>query len=293
MDLEFFKRIKRLVLIAVCSDDYLVDKLVLKGGNAMSLIYDIANRASLDLDFSIDTSDSIPEDLEYRLKASIAEVFRDEGYQVIDWKFNHQPKNLDADRATFWGGYSVEFKIIDLKSYIEYKDSPLLLSARAASLVDQRKKFEIDISNFEYCKEPRRAEEIEGYTIYVYSPEMIVFEKLRALCQQMPEYLPVVGKSKDRQKPRARDFYDIYVILELLRVNIYTEENIQLLLKIFGVKRVDISLLRRLRDHQGFHATAFPSLRDTVTDPKQLKDFDFYFDYVIDVTNKLEALRVK
>lgn len=259
----------------------------------MSLIYNIANRASLDLDFSIDTSDGIPEDLEDRLRTSITNVFRDEGYQVIDWKFNHQPKNLDADRATFWGGYSVEFKIIDLKSYKEYKGSPLLLSARAASLVAQRKKFEIDISNFEYCREPRRAEEIEGYTIYVYSPEMIVFEKLRALCQQTPEYLPVVGKSQNRLKPRARDFYDIYVILELLRVNIYTEENIQLLLKIFEVKRVDISLLGRLGGYRAFHAIAFPSLKDTVTDPKQLKDFDFYFDYVIGVTNRLEALRVK
>jgi hypothetical protein len=35
-------------------------------------------------------------------------------------------------------------------------------------------------------------------TIYVYSPEMIVFEKIRAICQQMEEYglvVPNSGKS--------------------------------------------------------------------------------------------------
>ena len=47
--------------------------------------------------------------------------------------------------------------------------------------------------------------ELDDYTIYVYSPTMIAIEKLRAICQQMPEYA-----LQRRPSARARDFYDIY-----------------------------------------------------------------------------------
>jgi predicted nucleotidyltransferase component of viral defense system len=45
-------RIKRLAIIALISDDYLMETLVLKGGNAMLMAYDLSSRASYDLDFS-------------------------------------------------------------------------------------------------------------------------------------------------------------------------------------------------------------------------------------------------
>ena len=47
------ERIKKLSIIAMFSDDYLMDILVLKGGNAIDIIYGIASRASLDLDLSL------------------------------------------------------------------------------------------------------------------------------------------------------------------------------------------------------------------------------------------------
>lgn len=46
--------IRRLVIVAMFSDDVLFDKLVLKGGNAISLVYRYGARGSLDVDFSID-----------------------------------------------------------------------------------------------------------------------------------------------------------------------------------------------------------------------------------------------
>ena len=48
IDLE---RIKRLIIIALVSDDYLMETLVLKGGNALSVAYELSSRASFDLDF--------------------------------------------------------------------------------------------------------------------------------------------------------------------------------------------------------------------------------------------------
>ncbi len=57
-DLE---RIKKLVVIAMFSDDELMERLVLKGGNALDLIHRISTRASLDLDFSMERDFAVGE----------------------------------------------------------------------------------------------------------------------------------------------------------------------------------------------------------------------------------------
>ncbi len=46
--------IRRLVIVAMFTDDILFEKLVLKGGNAISLVYGYGNRGSLDVDFSME-----------------------------------------------------------------------------------------------------------------------------------------------------------------------------------------------------------------------------------------------
>lgn len=50
-----FEEIRRITIIALFSDDELVNQLVLKGGNALSLIHKVSLRTSLDLDFSLAT----------------------------------------------------------------------------------------------------------------------------------------------------------------------------------------------------------------------------------------------
>jgi len=45
--------IRRLVIQAAFADDALTDQLVLKGGNALALVYGIGNRSSIDVDFSL------------------------------------------------------------------------------------------------------------------------------------------------------------------------------------------------------------------------------------------------
>jgi predicted nucleotidyltransferase component of viral defense system len=55
-------RIKELVVIAMFSDDELMDRLVLKGGNALDIIHQVSVRASIDVDFSM-SDDFRPERL--------------------------------------------------------------------------------------------------------------------------------------------------------------------------------------------------------------------------------------
>ena len=62
-----FERIKRLIIIALVSDDYLMETLVLKGGNALSVAYELSSRASFDFyfDYVIETfSSMLDEDLQ-------------------------------------------------------------------------------------------------------------------------------------------------------------------------------------------------------------------------------------
>ena len=47
-------KIKKLTLRALMSDETLMHSLVLKGGNALHLVYEITNRGSIDIDFSVE-----------------------------------------------------------------------------------------------------------------------------------------------------------------------------------------------------------------------------------------------
>jgi predicted nucleotidyltransferase component of viral defense system len=46
--------VRRRILIALFSDDELMNALVLKGGNALALVHKIGARASVDMDFSME-----------------------------------------------------------------------------------------------------------------------------------------------------------------------------------------------------------------------------------------------
>ncbi|MBP2658805.1 MAG: hypothetical protein H6Q69_1837 [Firmicutes bacterium] len=61
MDIGKIKELKKIVLIALFSDDVLMDKFVLKGGSAIDLIYKIDSRASVDIDVSMENDFSKEE----------------------------------------------------------------------------------------------------------------------------------------------------------------------------------------------------------------------------------------
>jgi predicted nucleotidyltransferase component of viral defense system len=75
--------IKKLVLIALVSDDELMETLVLKGGNALLMAYDLSLRASWDLDFSISEDFKNIEDAKKRMEDSIVETFQRHDLQGV------------------------------------------------------------------------------------------------------------------------------------------------------------------------------------------------------------------
>ena len=173
MDFEKLEEIKKLAIISAFSDDELMDMLVLKGGNALDIVYKIANRASIDLDFSIETDLIAIDDFAKRFCSSLEKIFRGHGYEIFDITITEKPEKDSPNIPKFWGGYQLEFKIIDKDNYGKLQTNIENLR-RNATVVgpNQKKKFIIDISKWEYCNK-KASFEIEGYTIYAYSPEMI------------------------------------------------------------------------------------------------------------------------
>jgi predicted nucleotidyltransferase component of viral defense system len=282
-------RLKRLVIIAMFSDDDLMDLLVLKGGNALDIVHEAAFRSSIDLDFSIENEFS-KDDLaavREKVKQTLKNTFRAEGFKVFDVKLAEKPKEISAAMAPFWGGYQVDFKLIESEKYLKHRNDIAATRRNAAVIGPKNKKtFRIDISKFEYCR-PKEERDLEGYTIYVYTPEMIVFEKLRAICQQMPEYAKHV-KNPSRSA-RARDFFDIYTVFKKFGVDLKSQENFELLKNIFDAKRVPLELLERIKDYREYHRPDFDAVRTTVKRTYQLRDFDYYFDYVARRVKALKA----
>lgn len=147
----------------------------------------------------------------------------------------------------------------------------------------EKKPFTIDISKHEYCG-PKEEKELDGFTIYVYTPEMLVIEKIRAICQQMDEY-PYGTKSA-----RARDFIDIYILMENQKVDLLEERNIELIKLIFAAKEVPLELIGKIPKYREFHERDFRSVVDTINAGFPLKDFNYYFDYVVGKTERLKML---
>jgi hypothetical protein len=283
---EWLERIKRLAIVAVFSDDDLMERFVLKGGNALDLVLHVGTRASLDIDLSMENDFDLSEleDVRQRLDDALRATFKPEGYQVFDVRLEPKPEMLSEELAGFWGGYSLTFKLIESGRRVELAGD-LEKMRRNAVLIGAKGRFEIDISRFEYCRDKKRAD-FDGYRIYVYTPEMLVCEKLRAICQQMPEYGSVVKRTRPATA-RARDFLDIYATIEHFRLDMPALSNIRLLGCIFQAKRVPVELLSRVVQYPESHRLDFEAVRATVKPGIALRDFDFYFRYVVTLCERL------
>ena len=271
--------IKHLTLRAIVSDDKLFERLVLKGGNALALGYKLDLRASEDIDFSI-SRDFSEEELNYVTKVieqTLTDTFAEKNYEVFNYKFQIKPKVKGKDVPNNWGGYKVSFKVCP---YGEYKDAQD--KSRHAGTP-----FEIEISKHEYCEDKALVALSEEYMVYVYTPDLIACEKLRAICQQHPDYIAKIGKSYNTA--RARDFYDIYQLYRHYNVDLTTPKGLESLRAVFAVKDVDLSLLLSIGDSEQkeFHRADFENVKVTVTHPEDLKDYEFYYDFIVNEANKL------
>lgn len=278
--------IRRVVITALFSDDELMERFVLKGGNALALIHKLGHRSSIDVDVSIPDDFEDIKDTETRLFHALQDRFDAAGYIIFDTRFQPKPSKPKEGQSPRWGGYLVEFKITPRATFEQYRHDPNKLSQTATVVSPGQKRiFKIDISKYEFC-ENKQEVEFDSYTIYVYSLSMIAIEKLRAICQQMEDY-----PQRRNPKPRARDFYDIYSILTFEDINLTTTENIELLKNIFAAKEVSLSLLPKIEDDYDFHIADWDSVRQSVSG--ELKDFGFYFNFVLEIVKNLQTAGVK
>lgn len=279
-----FEDIRKLTITALFSDDILFEQLVLKGGNAMSLVHGISPRASLDLDFSLETDFEDLPDVQRRMERALADRFASVGFVPFDTKLTQRPSIQKDPSVLWWGGYQLDFKLIEEKRYRSYGAEKERL--RRESLVvspNQRKVFTVDFSKCEYTGGKVQAE-LDDYTIFVYTPAMIALEKVRAICQQMAEYAPT-GKTKCA---RARDFFDIYTVVTQTSFRFDTPEILDITKLVFGAKEVPLSLLGRIKHQREFHRGDWPSVCIAVA--ARLEEFDYYFEFVLREIEPLHAL---
>lgn len=176
-ELEF---IKKTAIVTMFADDELMDFLVLKGGNTTDLVHQVNAAASIDPDFSTGDDLDFEQTLPKVLK-TLEKTFETEGYKAFDIKMTARPGKMPDDFAAFWGGELIEFKLIGTARADELEHD-LDRMHREAIRLGQGPKSTMDISRYEYTAD-KQEHQLLGYTIYVYSSQMIVCEKLRAICQ--------------------------------------------------------------------------------------------------------------
>lgn len=281
--------------MGLASDDELIETLVLKGGNAIEIGYSdtIGNvtRPSLDLDFSIaggDFEDSI-DSIGDRIEKALSQMFSEFGYVLFDFRFSIKPKKVNEVTHDFWGGYKAEFKLISQESYDGFRGDAEKIRRNAISInpVGGSPKFEIEFSKFEHI-EGSKVVDVNGYKIKVYTPEMIVFEKIRALCQQLTNYREMVPSFTPRA--RARDFYDIWLMMNSFEIDLEKNENLEMIRAIFAAKKVPLEFIKDLRSNKQLHFENWIDVRETLSVSEEVKDFDFYFEFVLSKFENLKFL---
>jgi len=224
------------------------------------------------------------EEVQARMEHVLADRFKSAGLIPFDVKLMPKPSVSREDLPAWWGGYELRFKLADEKRHRSVGLDRDRLRREAFVLgPNQQRIFTADFSKREYTLGKVRAE-LDDYTIYVYPPAMIALEKVRAICQQMESYV-LTGTTK---RPRARDFFDIFIVITKTGLRFDTPANRDLLKLIFAAKKVPLSLLAKIPDQRNYHRDDWPAVRATVAGP--LEEFDFYFDFVVREIEPLHSL---
>ncbi|HSH51063.1 MAG TPA: nucleotidyl transferase AbiEii/AbiGii toxin family protein [Bacteroidales bacterium] len=279
--------IKLTAIKAIFSDEKLEDILTLKGGNALNL-HGLTKRESQDLDFSIKEQVRLSKEEEGEIfKERLSQAFQEHGYELASYRFQDKPKKRRQMTPPYWGGYHIEFSIIKIEELRVLREKNITnINAYAAPLEDGSKKIHIDLS-FEEYTEPRVKKEIEGTTIYLYSPLMIIYEKIRASCQQLDEY------ELTSTKTRARDLYDIYSTLTdisnvELREEVVNPDNFYIVRRMFTLKEVPIELIPKVKDIKtklkaDYEQSVLPQIPGNTERP----DFEYLFSYNMELFDEL------
>lgn len=256
-------------VVAVFSDEILERTLVLKGGTALHLIEKIDVRLSTDIDFSVANQIENPDEYFKHVATALSRHFLTYGYEAFDAEHGRRPKEKAVSKPRFWAGWYFDFKLIDCtykpKNIEDKRRNALVPDGAAAS------KIHLEISEYEYCGSVEKVT-IDGSCVTSYSSTLLILEKLRALCQQHPDY--PYGKRKNR----ARDYFDIDQLVRKHRSKELYEEMRRLLPDVFNAKDVSIDLLKKIFDSAftSFQASHFPSVEATVSG--KVESFEYYLE---------------
>ena len=259
-------------IVSIYSSARLSKLLILKGGGAMRLFDGLDARLSIDADFSVKGALGETDPTFREMCRCLSETFGAQGYDLVDFKATRRPKRARKDFPEWWGGWACEFKLVGRRhrrKSVETKRRNALIPEGSNS-----PKIVIDLSEHEYCGK-QRARTLRGTRIHAYSREMLVLEKLRAICQQHPEY-----RYRQQTKNRARDFYDIHSLTVDID-NTFIHRCQFHLEAVFRAKEVPLWILHALWEGDVFideFRRGFDQVKGTVRG--NVADFDVYLEHV-------------
>lgn len=281
------KELIKLTIKGIFSQPKLLDVLVLKGGNALDLIYGGSGRASNDVDLSMDMSKpELPKDeLEHLISTGLKTVFADSGLTVFDIEFKEVPKNMTPDLSEFWGGYKVLFKAVSSDKYTEEKEMYGRMQASGLQL-GGKGKIHIDVSRHEYC-DPKQIAQLDDVDVSVYTTDMIVAEKLRAICQQTDLY---TEQTKSHKTSRAKDYFDIYTLYERGAFSGITPVFAAEIKSAFLAKNVGRDCLLLASNDKAHHENSFIELVESLNTDIEVLAFEEYFEFVMKLLQVVHSL---
>jgi Nucleotidyl transferase AbiEii toxin, Type IV TA system len=95
--------IRKIAIIAMFSDDVLLNILVLKGGNAIDLVHGLSARGSFDIDFSMEGDFADLTQIRTRIFRALRDRFDSAGMIVFDEKFGPKPDVRREGLDERWG----------------------------------------------------------------------------------------------------------------------------------------------------------------------------------------------
>lgn len=259
-------------VIALFSNKFLRDSLVLKGGAALSLSEKLYNRLSKDIDFSIESGIAKPESFFKKAESALRSRFKKHDFEVFDFKYIKRPRKRAIQKPHTWGGWLVTFKLADKDSRAKNIDQ----KRRRALMPKGHKSTNItfEISEHEYCGLTRQFK-LEGVVIKAYDPALLVVEKLRAICQQHSSY------PHTRSRNRARDYFDIYALVKKHRSGRFFKKIKNHIKPVFDAKQVATDIIAKIfeKDFIEFQENGFEEVKNTVSNISGgIEGFDFYVD---------------
>ena len=277
----------REAILAIFSSPPLRRMLYLKGGAALGLMEPGQPRLSLDIDFSTETTIENPEAFFGEMATALQIHFSKLGLDAIDARHIRRPKRPRADRDELWGGWMFSFK---LSPHSEARES---LGKRIKQAIipsgSNSSRIEIQLSEHEYC-EIIDTINIGDVEINLYSPALMVLEKIRAICQQHPSYRYSLNKN------RARDFFDIFSILKIQRNDPkFILDLAYHVDAVFEAKRVPLTILidggMFEPDFIDGQELGFLSVRDAVRG--KVEDFSFYVEQLKILVELVKKARIE